>query len=361
MERYKSQIAMIEIDGQKKIKNSSVLIVGLGGLGCPVALQLALAGIGTLGIMDDDVVNLTNLHRQILYNEGDIGKNKVEIATKNLTKFNSNININSYYERLNEKNCIHLIKKYDYIIDASDNFQTKYLLNDACFFEKKPLISGSVFQFEGRLMTFMNNHKENLCLRCIQPFVNTNTQSCSDGGIIGMVTGIIGSMQAMEIIKLILERGENLINTLTQFNALNNTIKKFKLHKDENCELCGNNPTLKNVKMMNMNCTKNDIELILKMDDFLKNPYEYCVVDVRTKEERIMDGIIDGDFWLQLDLLYQNPQELEKFQDKNIVIYCHAGVRSLAATQFLKENGFKKVQSLDGGIKLYNSKKFTQN
>ena len=353
LERYQSQIAMIGIDGQEKIKNSSVLIVGLGGLGCPASLQLALAGIGTLGIMDSDVINLTNLHRQILYNEGDIGRNKVQIATKNLTKFNSHININPYDERLNEKNCIHLIKKYDYIIDASDNF--------ACFFEKKPLISGSVFQFEGRLITFMNDDKQNSCLRCMQPLVNTKTQSCSDGGIIGMVTGIIGSMQAMEVIKLILKIGENSINTLTQFNALHNTIKKFKLHKDDNCELCGKNPTLKNVKIMNINCTTNDIKLTLQMDDFLKNPDEYCVVDVRTKEERIMDGIIDGDFWLQLDLLYQNPQELKKFTNENIVIYCHAGVRSLAATQFLKENGFKNVQSLDGGIKLYNSKKFTQN
>ena len=354
MKRYKSQIAIIDVEGQKKINNTSVLIVGLGGLGCPVALQLALSGIGVIGIIDDDIISLTNLHRQILYQEGDIGKKKVEIAAQNLKKFNSEIEIQTYNCKFDEKNCLSLVKKYDYIVDASDNFQTRYLINDACFFEKKPLISGSVFQFEGRIMTFNDGSS---CFRCFQSSANMNVQSCSEGGVINMVTGMIGSMQAMEVIKLILDRGKNSINIVTKFDALTNEIKKFKLYKNENCKLCSGNPEILGVKMINMYCDKDNDSLILKMGNFLKNRDQYWVLDVRNKEERMIDGIIDGDFWLQLDILYQDPDKLEEFRDKRIVIYCHSGIRSLSAAKFLKENKFEKVQSLEGGIKLYNLKK----
>jgi molybdopterin/thiamine biosynthesis adenylyltransferase/rhodanese-related sulfurtransferase len=354
MERYKSQISMIGIEGQRKINESSVLIIGLGGLGCPIALQLALSGVGVIGIVDDDIVSLSNLHRQILYQEFDIGKKKVEVAVNNLKKFNSSIEIRFYNKRLNEKNCLDLIKNYDYIVDASDNFQTRYLLNDACFFEKKTLISGSVFQFEGRLITFTEN---SACLRCIQPIANMSTQSCSDGGIMNMITGVIASMQVSEVIKLILKKGENSINVLTKFDALKNEIKKFKILRDENCELCSVNSKIKGIRMIDMNCGKDEKSLIIEIDEFLKNRDKYFLIDVRTKEERVIDGIINNDFWFQLDLLYQDLSKIENLKDKEIVIYCHAGVRSLSAAKFLKDNGFQKVQSLNGGIRVYNTKK----
>ncbi len=342
---------MIGINGQEKIKNSSVLIVGMGGLGCPVALELVLTGVGRIGIIDDDVVSLTNLHRQILYNECDIGKKKVLVAAQNLKKFNSNVKIEAYDDRLNEKNCFDLIEKYDYIVDASDNFQTRYLLNDACFFAKKTLISGSVFQFEGRLMTISHG---SACLRCVQPLANMATQSCSDGGIMNMITGMIGSMQALEVIKLILRKGENSLNFLTKYDGLTNQIKKFKLKRDENCELCSKNSKIKGVKMIDISCDKKDENMILKMENFLKNRDEYFILDVRAREERVIDGVIEDDFWLQLDFLYQNPDEIREHENKKIVIYCRSGVRSLSAAKFLQESGFKNVWSLDGGIMLYN-------
>ncbi len=241
IERFSRQIILknIGIQGQKKIFKSSVLIVGMGGLGCPVAEFLTRAGIGSLGIIDSDNIELSNLHRQSLYNHEDLKKPKISVAIKKLKRINSQIKVTGYKTRLNKNNFTKIIKDYDYIVDGTDNFKTKFLLNDFCVKFKKFLVSGAISKFDGHIFTFDFKNKNNPCLRCFfqEKEISDDILNCEYEGILGTVAGIIGTIQANEILKKILNIGKNLNGFILILDLLDLNFRKVKLNKRKNC-LC---------------------------------------------------------------------------------------------------------------------------
>ncbi len=249
IERYGRQIILPAVGGagQKKISQAKVLCIGAGGLGSPVALYLAAAGVGTIGLVDSDKVDLSNLQRQILHDSKSIGVAKVESAKKRLLELNPGIKVNVFEERFSAENAAGLVRQFDLVVDGSDNFETRYIANDACFFEKKPLVFGAVFQFEGRATVFSSGGP---CYRCVFPNIPQKgaVPSCREAGVIGAVTGIIGSIQAAEAIKLILQKGESLSGRLLIYDSLSACFSEIKLKKDEKCALCGSSPTILKVE-----------------------------------------------------------------------------------------------------------------
>ena len=239
IERYSRQIVLKDIGtiGQKKIISAKVLIVGMGGLGSPVAEFLARAGVGSIGIVDDDKVSLSNLHRQSLYNTSDIGKFKVQVAKVKIKKINPNIKIKIYKIRLNKNNFNKIIKDYDYIVDGSDNFSTKFLLNDFCYKFKKILVTGAISKFDGHIFTFDFNNKKNPCLRCFyqEETISNDILNCEYEGILGTIAGIIGTMQANEILKKILNIGKNLNKFILILDLLDLKFRKVKINKRKKC------------------------------------------------------------------------------------------------------------------------------
>jgi molybdopterin/thiamine biosynthesis adenylyltransferase/rhodanese-related sulfurtransferase len=247
LERYARHIMMPEVgeEGQIKLLESKVFLVGAGGLGCPAAYYLAAAGVGTLGIVDHDVVDRTNLQRQILHNEERVGQPKVESAKQTLKALNPDVNIVTYREKLSRENVMEMIKDYDIIVNGCDNFPTRYLINDACVFLNKPLVDGSILRFEGQVCIFHAGLGP--CYRCLypEPPPPEMAPSCADAGVFGALPGIMGTAQAVEVIKLILGKGDPLIGRLLIFDALKMKFREMKIRKDKNCPVCGENPTIK--------------------------------------------------------------------------------------------------------------------
>ena len=239
LEKYSRQIILknIGILGQKKISNSKVLIVGIGGLGCPVAEFLTRSGIGVIGIVDHDLVSLSNIHRQSLYDEKDLDKSKVKVAQKKLKKINSKTKVKTYNFKLDRKNFIKIIKNYDYIVDGTDNFETKFLINDICIKYKKNLVTGAISKFDGHIFSFNFKNKKNPCLRCFyqEETIADDVLNCEYEGILGTVAGIIGTMQANEILKNILDIGKNLNGLILIIDLLNINFRKVKLNKRKKC------------------------------------------------------------------------------------------------------------------------------
>ena len=239
LEKYSRQIILknIGILGQKKISNSKVLIVGIGGLGCPVAEFLTRSGIGVIGIVDHDLVSLSNIHRQSLYDEKDLDKSKVKVAQKKLKKINSKTKVKTYNFKLDRKNFIKIIKNYDYIVDGTDNFETKFLINDVCIKYKKILVTGAISKFDGHIFSFNFKNKKNPCLRCFyqEETIADDVLNCEYEGILGTVAGIIGTMQANEILKNILNIGKNLNGLIMIIDLLNINFRKVKLNKRKKC------------------------------------------------------------------------------------------------------------------------------
>ena len=239
IERFSRQIVLKDIGtlGQKKIIQSKVLIVGMGGLGCPVAEFLTRAGVGSLGIIDSDNVDLSNIHRQSLYNIDDLKKSKVMAAQKKLKKINSKIKINYYKKKLNKDNCSSIMKKYDYIVDGSDNFKTKFLINDFCKISKKFLVTGAISKFNGHIFTFNFNNKRDPCLRCFyqEETISDEILNCEYEGILGTVAGIMGTLQANEVLKKILNIGQNLNGYILILDLLNLNFRKAKINKRKKC------------------------------------------------------------------------------------------------------------------------------
>ena len=239
LEKYSRQIILknIGILGQKKISNSKVLIVGIGGLGCPVAEFLTRSGIGVIGIVDHDLVSLSNIHRQSLYDEKDLDKSKVKVAQKKLKKINSKTKVKTYNFKLDRKNFIKIIKNYDYIVDGTDNFETKFLINDICIKYKKILVTGAISKFDGHIFSFNFKNKKNPCLRCFyqEETIADDVLNCEYEGILGTVAGIIGTMQANEILKNILDIGKNLNGLILIIDLLNINFRKVKLNKRKKC------------------------------------------------------------------------------------------------------------------------------
>ncbi|MCO5144419.1 MAG: HesA/MoeB/ThiF family protein [Oligoflexia bacterium] len=342
--RYDRHFLLKEVGeaGQKKLKKSSVLIVGIGGLGSPVALYLAAAGIGRLGLVDFDDISESNLQRQIIYSTADIGKPKVKQAAKHLKELNPWINIKIYQEKLSPKNASEIFSRYDIVIDGADNFSTRYLINDAALIANIPLVSASILGFEGQLAVF--NYKKGPCYRCLypEPPPSGSVLSCSEHGVLGVLPGIFGTLQATETIKIILGLNNNLGSYLIYFDAIQMDFQKMQLTKNPHC-LCNGD-----LKKINLNEIHSSCEFLFEIscEDFakLKNNEEVLILDVREQEEWD-SGHILGAKHVPLSLLREKIPNLEK---KKIVAYCRGGKRSQEAVEILRKNNYQ-AESLRGG------------
>ena len=357
LSRYSRHLVLPEvgIEGQEKIKQAKVLIVGVGGLGSPAALYLAAAGIGTIGIIDFDNVEENNLQRQIIHSTKDAGIKKTESAKNTIISLNPNVKVEMHNIRLNSKNAIEIIKKYDVVIDGSDNFPTKYLVNDACVILNRPNVYGSIFRFDGYVSVF--NYKNGPCYRCLFPNPPPADQvpTCAEAGVLGVLPGVIGAIQATEALKIILGLGDILSGRFLAYNALNMNFRELKLSKNKKCPVCGKNPTIKKLIDYEQFCgvtSKKENEVTVKELKKMKdNQEDFVLLDVREKKEWNTCKI-DGAKLLPLsEIKAGNINELKKLKkDENIILYCHKGRRSAEALRILRNRGYKNLRNLTGGI-----------
>ena len=357
--RYSRHLIMPEVgmEGQLKLKNAKVLLIGTGGLGAPLGLYLAAAGVGKLGLVDFDVVDFTNLQRQVTFGTSDVGKHKSAAARARLSNLNPDIEIQSFEAQLTSANALELFKEFDIIVDGTDNFPTRYLVNDACILLGKPNVYGSIFRFEGQVTVF--GMPDGPCYRCLYPEPPPPglVPSCAEGGVLGVLPGIVGSIQAMETIKLILGSGENLVGRLLLFDALSMKFRELRLRKNPDCPMCGNHPTIRhlidyyefcgvrgeeapapNVQVPEI--TPRELKARLDRGDDL------YILDVREPHEYQICNL-QGHL-LPLGELPRRVHELDS--SREIVAHCRSGKRSAEAVDFLRKAGFRKIHNLKGGI-----------
>jgi sulfur-carrier protein adenylyltransferase/sulfurtransferase len=357
--RYGRHLIMPEVglEGQKRLKAASVLLIGAGGLGSPLGLYLAAAGIGRLGIVDFDVVDYSNLQRQVLHSTDSVGKPKLESARERIESINPHVQVETHQTLLNSENALEIFRGYDVIVDGTDNFPTRYLVNDACVLLKKPNVYGSIFRFEGQASVF--DAEQGPCYRCLyaEPPPPGLVPSCAEGGVLGVLPGIVGTIQAAETIKLILGQGRTLVGRLLLFDALKMTFREVKLRKNPACPICGENPTIHELIDYNAFCGI----LPEPETDRALSPYEISVEELKERVDRGEDVFlldvrepheyeivnIDGHL-IPLNDLPARIHELDSSRD--IVVYCHHGPRSGRAVDFLRQMGFRKVKNLVGGI-----------
>jgi molybdopterin/thiamine biosynthesis adenylyltransferase/rhodanese-related sulfurtransferase len=360
--RYSRHLIMPEVtlDGQKRIKAASVLCIGTGGLGSPIALYLAAAGIGRMGLVDYDVVDFSNLQRQILHGTDDVGRKKLNSARDRIKAINPNVRVDLHDMMFRSENAMQVVQDYDIVIDGTDNFPTRYLSNDVCVLTKKPNIYGSIFRFDGQCTVFAP-HLGGPCYRCMfpEPPPPGMVPSCAEGGVLGVLPGIIGVMQAIEAIKLIIGIGDSLIGRLVSFDALKLRFKEFKIRKDPNCPICGDHPTIHELIDYDQFCgipqadaeaakelevpTITATELKTKID----RKEKFVLVDVREPFEYDISRI-PGSKLIPLGELPARLSELDSADD--IVLHCKVGGRSAKALRILQEAGFRKLNNLQGGI-----------
>jgi sulfur-carrier protein adenylyltransferase/sulfurtransferase len=360
--RYSRQLLLPEVsgEGQRRIKAARVLCIGAGGLGSPAALYLAAAGIGTLGLVDADRVDASNLQRQILYGTDDVGESKLEKARARLRQLNPDVDIVLHEARLTSANATGIIADYDVVIDGSDNFPTRYLSNDVCVFARKPNIYGSVFRFEGQASVFAP-HLGGPCYRCLfpEPPPPGAAPSCAEAGVLGVLPGIIGLIQATEALKLIVGAGESLAGRLLHFDALKMKFREFNLRRDPQCPVCGDLPTIFEPIDYEQFCagpaepdwfaapegvpTISVRELKAKMD----NGETFTLIDVREPFEYEI-ARIEGSQLIPLGELESRISQLPK--TGTLVLQCHSGGRSEQAARILQEAGFENAMNLEGGI-----------
>ncbi|MBU90053.1 molybdenum cofactor biosynthesis protein MoeB [Candidatus Woesearchaeota archaeon] len=362
LSRYSRHLVLpeVRIKGQEKIKQSKVLIVGAGGLGSPVALYLAAAGIGTIGIVDFDKVEENNLQRQIIHSTKDLGTKKTESAKNSINNLNPNVKVNLHNVKLDSKNALEIIKKYDVVIDGSDNFPTRYLVNDACVLLNKPDVYGSIFKFEGHVSVF--NFDNGPCYRCLfpNPPPKGTIPNCAEAGVLGVLPGIIGTIQATEALKIILSKGEVLSGRFLVYDALNIAFRELKLGKNKNCPICGESPRIKELIDYEQFCQmKEEEEKSLEEDEInvqqmkkmIDNHEDFLLIDVREEPEWDICKIKGAKLIPLSQIMNRNIDILEDIEkDKNIVLYCHTGARSSEALQILRDEGFKNLKNLVGGI-----------
>ena len=362
--RYSRHLIMPEVgmEGQKKLKAAKVLMIGAGGLGSPLGLYITAAGVGKLGIVDFDVVDETNLQRQLLHGTSDVGRSKLESAKEKLKEINPNVEIETYETMLNSENALEILKDYDLVVDGTDNFPTRYLVNDACVLLGKPYVYGSIFRFEGQVTVF--DSKNGPCYRCLYPTPPPPglVPSCAEGGVIGVLPGIIGSLQALEAIKLIIGAGDSLVGRLILFDALKFKTRELKLHKNPDCPVCGENRTIHELIDYQQFCgisyeDGRDINVDrISVEDLKKkldNGDDIFLLDVREPHEYEINNINNG-YLIPLNDLPDRVNELDSSRD--IVAYCKVGGRSARAVDFLRKTGFKKVKNLVGGINAWAEK-----
>jgi sulfur-carrier protein adenylyltransferase/sulfurtransferase len=354
--RYSRHLILpdVGVEGQQKLKAARVLLIGAGGLGSPAALYLAAAGVGTLGLVDFDVVDKTNLQRQILHGTSTVGVSKLQSASARIHDLNPNVRVETFETRLTSENALDIIREFDIVADGTDNFPTRYLVNDACVLLDKPNVYGSIFRFEGQASVF--HAKRGPCYRCLysEPPPPGLVPSCAEGGVVGVLPGIIGSIQAMETIKLILGAGQPLIGRLVLFDALKLQFRELRLEKDPDCPVCGSHPTVTELIDYQAFCGIGaepsyegaEITAHELRDEWQRNP-GLLVVDVREPHEYEI-AHIDGAVLIPLGELPDRLTELDGHRE--VVTHCHHGARSLKALEILKAAGFSKVRSLRGGI-----------
>ena len=359
--RYSRHLILPEVGlgGQKKICSTSVLCIGAGGLGSPIAMYLAAAGIGKMGILDFDAVDFSNLQRQILHGTEDVGRPKTESAKAMLQSINPNVQVVIHNTRITSENALDLIRPYDIVVDGTDNFPTRYLTNDACVLLKKPNVYGSIFRFEGQASVFAP-HLGGPCYRCLypEPPPPGMVPSCAEGGVLGVLPGIIGTIQATEILKLALGKGSSLVGRLLLFDALDMRFRELKLRRDPQCPMCGDNPSITQLIDYEMFCgitpepatpsANPDEVTVQEMKRALDDPsLGIRVIDVREPDEYQI-AHINGVPLLPLSTLQNRFTELDP--NHQYYIHCKSGVRSLRALEFLREQGFKYLKSVKGGI-----------
>lgn len=348
----------VGIEGQRKLKDGSILCIGAGGLGSPVALYLAAAGVGRLGIVDFDKVDFTNLQRQIIHRSEDVDRLKVESAKEHVQSINPGVNVMTYNTRLSRDNVADIIKDYDIVVDGTDNFPTRYLVNDACVFQKKPNIYGSIFRFDGQATVFYPY--KGPCYRCLfpEPPPPGMVPSCAEGGVLGVLPGVIGVIQATEAIKLIIGKGDPLTGRLLLYNALTMRFREVRLRRDTDCPVCGDKPTIKELVDYEEFCglgrgeeaeagsAEYDVSP-KEAKELLEKDQRAVLLDVREAHEYEIVHI-DGARLIPLNELHLRTNELDT--SDTIVVHCHHGPRSQQAIKVLERFGFKKLKHVHGGI-----------
>ncbi len=358
--RYSRHLIMPEvgIEGQQKLRDAGILLIGAGGLGSPLGLYLAAAGVGRLGIVDFDVVDFTNLQRQIIHRTEDVGRLKVESAQERIHGINPDVEVKTFNARLSRDNIFGLLEGYDVVIDGTDNFPTRYLVNDACIFKKKPNIYGSIFRFDGQATVFAPF--KGPCYRCLypEPPPPGMVPSCAEGGVLGVLPGIIGVIQATEAIKLIIGQGEPLIGRLLLYNALKMEFREVKLRRNPDCPVCGDHPTITTLVDYEEFCGLGRGDTAApEHSEYDLGPGEVktlvgqgkgvVLLDVREPHEYQIVNI-EGSTLIPLSELHLRTNELDTAD--TIITYCHHGQRSLQAIKTLQHFGFKKLKHLRGGI-----------
>ncbi len=359
--RYSRHLILPEvgIDGQRKLKAARVLCVGTGGLGSPLAFYLAAAGVGTLGLVDFDVVDASNLQRQIIHSTRDIGRKKLDSAEEKLTALNPGLRVVKHETRLTSANALEILRDYDIVADGTDNFPTRYLVNDACVLLGKPNVYGSIFRFEGQASVFAA--EDGPCHRCLYPEPPPPglVPSCAEGGVLGILPGLVGMIQATEVIKLILGSGAPLVGRLLLVDALAMRFRELKLRRNPECPVCGPNPTVKELIDYEQFCgiepkAQEDVKLqngipqmsVRELKQRMDAGEEVFILDVREPYEYQIANI--GGKLIPLNDVPQRIAEIDPSQE--IVVQCRSGARSQRVAEFLKQNGYGRVANLAGGI-----------
>lgn len=366
--RYSRHLIMPEVgmEGQLKLKKASVLLVGTGGLGAPLGMYLAAAGIGRIGLVDFDVVDFTNLQRQVIHGTKDVGKKKLDSAIETMTDINPFVKLDRHETALSSENAMEIFRDYDIIVDGTDNFPTRYLVNDACVLMGKPNVYGSIFRFEGQATVFA--YPGGPCYRCLYPEPPPPglVPSCAEGGVLGILPGIIGLVQATETVKLILGIGDTLVGRLMLYDALGMKFREMKLRRDPECPVCGDHPTVKAlidyVQFCGVPHAEGPAEAAVMTSDI--DPVEvkakqdrgdkFTLLDVREPHE-FQICRIPGSILIPLNELPKRYAELGD-KDAELVVHCKMGGRSAKAVDFLKQNGFRQARNMTGGILAWSDK-----
>jgi molybdopterin/thiamine biosynthesis adenylyltransferase/rhodanese-related sulfurtransferase len=358
--RYSRHLIMPEVgeEGQRRLNEARVLCIGAGGLGSPIALYLAAGGVGTIGLVDFDAVDLSNLQRQILHGTKDVGRSKLESARDRLRDLNPKIDIELHETRFTSQNAVALVEPYDIVVDGCDNFPTRYLSSDVCVWARKPNIYGSVFRFEGQATVFAR-HLGGPCYRCLfpDPPEPGTIPNCAEAGVLGVLPGMIGLVQAIEAIKLILGTGQSLVGRLLHFDALKMKFRELNLRRDPQCPVCGENPSIFEPIDYEMFCgARIDEEIPTISVRDLKRKIDahepFRLLDVREIFEHEI-ARIDGARLIPLPEIGARAEELPR--EEQIIVHCHSGKRSAQAVRLLRERGFRNVYNLEGGIDAWSS------
>ncbi len=364
IERYSRHLIMPEVgmSGQRKLKQARVLLVGTGGLGSPIAMYLAAAGVGTMGLVDFDVVDYSNLQRQIIHNSNNVGISKLQSAKSTLEGINPEINVVLHETVLDSSNALDIIKEYDIICDGTDNYQTRYLVNDACVLLNKPNVYGSIYRFEGQVSVFYAD--KGPCYRCLysEPPPPGLVPSCAEGGVIGVLPGMIGTIQANEIIKLIIGQGEPLIGRLLLLDALDMRFRELKLRKNPDCLICSDHPEVTALIDYNEFCGVlpdgsglqfNETISVKQLDELRNTGIDHLLIDVREPHEQEI-SMIEGSVLMPQNQIAELIGDTPK--NKLIILQCKSGVRSARALYTLKKLGFVNLKNLQGGINAWADK-----